>query len=412
LKLTIKEKIMKRLKICSAVLVALSAMSTAAFAQTTPTPTEPRVIEIIGGNAVSIGASGEVSAVEVLKSGDKSSFSFSSGPQVFTFQADGSDANVVISSAISDAFSQMGNVSGMSHGRQIKNAPYSAEVINERIQTMQDGNQIIKRTSQLQFRDSAGRTRSEVRDENGETRAINIFDAVEGNRFILTPKTKVASKFTIDRDLQKRVEELREKTKSLTKDGKSTVITGGAPGEEIVIHRSETPRAGGGNDLREEVKVRVIRTTDGAPSSVNSGATNISIDGRAPLASLSGLGSLSPIMNNQLMNSFQDRKWSSKATTRELGSKDIEGVRAEGKVRSYTIPAGEIGNKNPITVTTETWYSPELQLTVYSKHSDPRAGDTIYRLANVKRSEQALSLFAVPDGYQVKEATAMKFETR
>jgi hypothetical protein len=402
---------MKQLKIYSAVLVALSAMSTAAFAQTTTTATDSRVIEVVGGNAVSVG---EISAVEVLKSGEKNSFNFSTGPQVFTFQADGGDANVVISSAISDAFSQFGSVSATVSGRQIKNAPYSAEVINERIQTMQDGNQIVKRTSQLQFRDSAGRTRSEVRDENGETRVINIFDAVDGNRFVLTPKTKVASKFTIDRNLQKRVEELREKAKSQAKDGKSTVITGGAPGEEIVIHRSETPRVGGGNELREEVKVRVVRATEGGPTNVKSSSANIVTSGREANMSFSGVGEASSIVSNQFMNSFQDRKWSTKATTRELGTKDIEGVRADGKLRSYTIPAGEIGNKNPITVTTETWYSPELQLTVYSKHSDPRAGDTIYRLANVKRSEQALSLFAVPDGYQVKEAaaTAMKFETR
>jgi hypothetical protein len=113
-----------------------------------------------------------------------------------------------------------------------------------------------------------------------------------------------------------------------------------------------------------------------------------------------------------LGNLFQDRAWSSKATTKELGTKDIEGVRAEGKLRSYTIPAGEVGNKNPITVSTETWTSPDLQLTVYSKHSDPRVGDTIYRLTNLKRAEPSLSLFTAPDGYTIKETPSISFKAK
>jgi hypothetical protein len=136
------------------------------------------------------------------------------------------------------------------------------------------------------------------------------------------------------------------------------------------------------------------------------------------LAALDSLGKLGhPLVFNSsgmamlgsgvgaITTSIQDRTWSSKATTRELGSRDIDGVRAEGKMRSYTIPAGEIGNKNAITVTTETWISPDLQITVYSKHSDPRTGDIIYRLANVKRSEPSLSLFTMPDGYTLRETT-------
>jgi len=56
--------------------------------------------------------------------------------------------------------------------------------------------------------------------------------------------------------------------------------------------------------------------------------------------------------------------------------------------------------------------SPELQITLYSKHSDPRAGEKIYRLRNIKRGEQALDLFGVPEGYQVKELPAMKFDVK
>jgi hypothetical protein len=54
-----------------------------------------------------------------------------------------------------------------------------------------------------------------------------------------------------------------------------------------------------------------------------------------------------------------------KGVTTTLGTKDFDGVRAEGKSTVWTIPAGEIGNRNPIQVTSESWYAPDLQVTVY-----------------------------------------------
>jgi hypothetical protein len=99
-------------------------------------------------------------------------------------------------------------------------------------------------------------------------------------------------------------------------------------------------------------------------------------------------------------------KWAGKATTKDLGTRDIEGVKAQGKLRSYEIPAGEVGNRNPIVVSDESWYSPELQVTVLSKHSDPRSGDSIYRLSAIKREEPAAALFTVPSDYTVKDVMA------
>jgi hypothetical protein len=93
----------------------------------------------------------------------------------------------------------------------------------------------------------------------------------------------------------------------------------------------------------------------------------------------------------------------SKATTSSLGQKEFDGVRAEGTLKQQVIPAGEIGNKNPIMVTTESWYSPELQVTVYSRHNDPRRGETIYRLSNIRRAEPAADLFKVPEEYSVSK---------
>jgi hypothetical protein len=99
-----------------------------------------------------------------------------------------------------------------------------------------------------------------------------------------------------------------------------------------------------------------------------------------------------------------------------LGSQRIEGVEAVGKRITRTIPAGEIGNTLPIEITDESWYSPELQMMVMTKHHDPREGDTIYRLTNINRSEPDRSLFQVPADYRVidsssPETTAPKTKT-
>jgi len=92
-----------------------------------------------------------------------------------------------------------------------------------------------------------------------------------------------------------------------------------------------------------------------------------------------------------------------KGVTTSLGMKDFDGVKAEGKSTVWTIAAGEIGNKNAINVTSENWYSPELKVTVYSRYNDPRSGESIYRLASIKRGEPAPDLFKVPGDYKVRD---------
>jgi hypothetical protein len=91
-----------------------------------------------------------------------------------------------------------------------------------------------------------------------------------------------------------------------------------------------------------------------------------------------------------------------------LGRQVIEGVEAEGTRTTVTIPAGQIGNDLPINIVSEQWYSPELQLLVMSKHSDPRTGETIYRLTNINRSEPDRTLFEVPADYSVHSEIEVK----
>ena len=90
-----------------------------------------------------------------------------------------------------------------------------------------------------------------------------------------------------------------------------------------------------------------------------------------------------------------------------LGKQSVEGVEAEGKRTTVTIPVGEIGNERAIEIINERWYSPELQTVVMTRHSDPRFGETLYRLTNINRSEPAKSLFEIPADYTIKEGPKM-----
>lgn len=90
--------------------------------------------------------------------------------------------------------------------------------------------------------------------------------------------------------------------------------------------------------------------------------------------------------------------------TEDLGNQAIEGVPAQGRRTTTTIPAGTMGNDRDIKIVDEVWISPDLQVVVQSRHSDPRTGEVTYKLANIRRADQSHMLFEVPADYQVKEA--------
>jgi hypothetical protein len=110
--------------------------------------------------------------------------------------------------------------------------------------------------------------------------------------------------------------------------------------------------------------------------------------------------------------------WAAKAAAsgnlkkEDLGTQTIAGVSAQGTRYTRVIAAGQIGNEKPVTIVSEHWYSSDLQLTVMSKRSDPRFGDTSYTLTNIQRSEPAASLFAVPSDYTVQEGHRGRHEMK
>ena len=89
-----------------------------------------------------------------------------------------------------------------------------------------------------------------------------------------------------------------------------------------------------------------------------------------------------------------------------LGSQTINGVVAEGTRYTRTIPAGHMGNDKPVIIVNEEWYSPDLQMIVQSKRSDPFVGESTYNVTNIQRTAPNAALFAVPPDYTVKDAPA------
>jgi hypothetical protein len=101
---------------------------------------------------------------------------------------------------------------------------------------------------------------------------------------------------------------------------------------------------------------------------------------------------------------FKNRKSADHANVvkESIGTQTINGISVQGTRFTRTIPAGQIGNDKPLSIVREEWYSPELQMVIQSKHSDPFMGETTYTVANIQRTAPDASLFSVPSDYTVK----------
>ena len=254
-------------------------------------------------------------------------------------------------------------------GKIVKGAPYSGEAVTETIQTLGDGNRIINKFTSSVYRDSEGRTRREQSFKGlgvlgvGEEplKTIFIHDPVAGVSFSLDSRTHIAHKtapFTFE----------------LTRKGGGPGVTT-AEAQTFEFKLGHGGAAGGGN---------VIMT---APLGASPEAA------RVPHSIIEG-SSTYVFRTTKGPNSNEKKE--------DLGKQIIEGVEATGTRTTITIPAGEIGNERAIEIVSERWYSPELQLVVMTRHSDPRMGETTYKLTNINRAEPAKTLFEVPADYTIK----------
>lgn len=187
--------------------------------------------------------------------------------------------------------------------------PFSAKVELETVSRLQDGTQITRKTFNLDARDSAGRTRNEMRNwittegvEPTLTR-VELYDPATRTRTDLFPLSKVARQW-------------------------------------------------------------VLR----APAQMAAGAAT----GVKP-----------------------------ETTREEIGTETIEGLPVKGVRMTQTWPAGALGNDRPLSIVTESWYSPELRINLLTERTDPRYGEQTVRVTQLDRQEPDAALFAIADEYKV-----------
>lgn len=103
--------------------------------------------------------------------------------------------------------------------------------------------------------------------------------------------------------------------------------------------------------------------------------------------------------NQEGHGNMKSRRDDANVQTESLGTKTLDGLTVQGTRKTRTIPAGQIGNDKAIVITTEEWYSPDLQMVVSSTRTDPRFGTTTLQLTSISRDEPSQSMFTVPSDY-------------
>ena len=269
--------------------------------------------------------------------------------------------------------------------KAMKGAPYSAETVVESSQTLADGNRISRKTTGWVYRDSEGRTRREEEvtltsmtpngPSSGLRKTVSIVDPVAGYSYSLDPEHKIAWR---------------------TGAGGAAAVMGKLEASMVDVQRKielekmmtaadEKKKAAADERKKGALDEQSVRSSEPA--------------GRGGAAVAGGRGS------------FGGRGYAV-ASDAPLEHKTIEGIAVEGRKTTTVIPAGQIGNEQPITITSEEWRSPELNLLVLTKHSDPRSGESSYRLVNIIRAEPDASLFMVPADYTVRETGIRRMEQK
>jgi len=235
----------------------------------------------------------------------------------------------------------------------VKGAPYSLEATIDTEQTLADGNRIVHHQVVHVYRDPDGRTRRE------ETMAaigpwaasgtpptiITIQDPVSGATYSLDPQNKIATRLPVGRM------------------GQVRIASGGPVATRIILAAP----------IEASNSIGPVTTFSAAPAMSVAVQDGMAVPGEKP-----------------------------EESSESLGKQTIAGVSAEGTRLTTTIPAESMGNERPIDITRERWFSPDLQIILRSKQSDPRFGVTTYEVTKLDQANPAHSLFEVPRDYQIR----------
>ncbi len=263
----------------------------------------------------------------------------------------------------------------------VKSEPYQAEAVTEMLQTLADGTHIRQSITAKVARDSQGRTvRSEklnhrgpflmfpmdgvtsfVRKQNQAPILTTIFDPVSGKHIFFTSDVRVAQVFPARVAFREEMEGAQH----------ASSARGHAPDRSGRTHQELQ----GLQESQEHREKGVIGGAGGPDFSMGMpGGCDVCVEKSEP-----------------------------------LGTKQIDGVRALGTRRTWTIPAGAIGNDRAIVTTEDTWYSPRLKLVLLSIRNDPRFGQTTYALKDLEFTNPPESLFQIPHGYKIEKLAPPPF---
>jgi hypothetical protein len=92
-------------------------------------------------------------------------------------------------------------------------------------------------------------------------------------------------------------------------------------------------------------------------------------------------------------------------TETSLGQQTIDNTILVGTLKQRTVPAPASSTGEPVTITDEYWYSPDLFVYLIVKHNDPRTGEQIVVVTHIDRTEPPAARFVVPEGYKVVDET-------
>lgn len=87
----------------------------------------------------------------------------------------------------------------------------------------------------------------------------------------------------------------------------------------------------------------------------------------------------------------------------KLGTQSIAGMDTVGTRVATVYNAGVFGNDRKMTVEREFWSSPQLEINLLSKRSDPRFGAQTFTVTSLSPSEPDPQLFELPEGFMVED---------
>jgi len=241
-------------------------------------------------------------------------------------------------------------------------APYSAEAVTESTQVLADGNRINRKSVTRVYRDGEGRMRREELDDASTVVSVSIVDPVAHTSFVLQPASRTA---------------FRDHAWIAM-----PVVEGMSWGRGMIL----SPDGERDPQAQDRLKLKLEEVA------------------KAKAASTAPPPPPPPPPPASGMRVAMEKAVAGNVTRENLGQQNIEGVAATGTRATTTIPAGAIGNLQPIQVVSEQWFSPDLQVLIMTKHNDPRSGETTYRLQGIVRAEPDRSLFTVPPDYTLKES--------